>query len=498
MEPTQNVETVPAIPIPVEPTIDQPRGSTGITLRQYIILVGFGAFITTFAQQQVLGALPLKHLLRTDFHLSKQNISFFIFWATFAWNIKPIAGIFTDAFPLFNTRRRHYMIIGTGFAGLLWVVLGFCDSNYSWLLIISVLMNVSTVFASTVMGGLMVEAGQAFNSPGRIASLRQGAQSIASICGPPLGGFLAERTFGWKATTGIAGGAAISLAFITYKFLREKPIRKEDVVHDPTLKRHDYRLPIGIIFPLIIIGAGGTWLLFAGPDFRQVGISIFAVLATFLSIIGIVFMPSTNPVIIKAQGQLVEILRSRTLFMAVIMLFLVYTVPGMNTPLYVQQTEVLKISLGRVGWFGSLEGIFGVIGAAGYAFYCKKINLRNLLLGAIGLNAALTFLYLIYNAGSAPYIHSIGGFVGVLSELALMDLAVRSTPRGCEALGFALMMSVRNFGIGASDIIGSKMMEDLHVSFNQLVTINACTTFAVLLFIPFLPKLVMMRKEGER
>ena len=61
-------------------------------------------------------------------------------------------------------------------------------------------------------------------------------------------------------------------------------------------------------------------------------------------------------------------------------------------------------------------------------------------------------------------------------ELSLMDLAVRSTPKGCEALGFSLMMSIRNFGIALSDVIGSKMMDDYHYSFNSLVLINAATT----------------------
>ena len=37
-----------------------------------------------------------------------------------------------------------------------------------------------------------------------------------------------------------------------------------------------------------------------------------------------------------------------------------------------------------------------------------------------------------------------GGFGGTLPELALMDLAVRATPIGAEAMGFALLMSARN------------------------------------------------------
>ena len=49
----------------------------------------------------------------------------------------------------------------------------------------------------------------------------------------------------------------------------------------------------------------------------------------------------------------------------------------------------------------------------------------------------------------------MSGFGGIWSELALMDLAARSTPRECESLGFFLMISARNFALGGSDVIGA-------------------------------------------
>ncbi|MEP6755505.1 MAG: MFS transporter [Chthonomonadales bacterium] len=495
MEPTQKLETI-VTESPVIPAPEGPVSPTGITLKQYLILVASGAFVTTFAQQRVLGNLPTTLLLKDHLHLPKDQIAFFFFWATFAWSIKPIAGIFTDAFPIFGTRRRHYMLLGTGMAGLLWFVMMFCDNSFIALLIVSAFMNGATVFASTVMGGLMVEAGQVYNAPGRISSLRQFVQSVAGIGGPLVGGFLAGKAFGWQATTGIAGGAAISLSILTWMYLREKPIYRNGSQTEDVLDRPVYRIPIFMIIGLATVFVLATYL-FSIKEVRSVGISLYALLATFGLILGIVFAPTRNNVIIKAQWQLVSILQSRTLWMAVTMLFLVYTVPGMNTALVFQQTDVIHLSPTIIGRYTSLEGVLGVIGAGLYALFCRKLNLRILLIGGIGINAIVTLGFLLYNAGTAPFIHSASGFVTVISELALMDLAVRSTPRGCEALGFALMMSVRNFGIAVSDIIGTKMMEQFHFSFNKLVVINASTTLLVLLFVPFLPRLVMSRKEGE-
>ena len=78
-----------------------------------------------------------------------------------------------------------------------------------------------------------------------------------------------------------------------------------------------------------------------------------------------------------------------------------------------------------------------------------------------------------------------------------MDLAVRSTPPGCESLGFALMMSARNFALGGSDVTGSWLIDSRGWVFNQLVWLNAGTTALILVFIPLLPRAVMTRKDGD-
>lgn len=81
----------------------RPQPATGITLTQYAVLVAAGAFATTFAQQRVLANLPTTFLLKDHLHLNKEAVSVFFFWATIGWNLKPLAGILADAFPLFGT-----------------------------------------------------------------------------------------------------------------------------------------------------------------------------------------------------------------------------------------------------------------------------------------------------------------------------------------------------------------------------------------------------------
>src|SRR5215467_4913149 len=164
---------------------------TGLTLRQYYVMVGLGAFVTTIAQPAVIGRLPLQLLLKNELHFNAQMLAAFLVVTTFAWNVKPLAGILSDAFPLFGTRRRHYMLLGSGLAALCWFLTGVVPRTYWPLLLATFGANTFMVIASTVMGGLMVEAGQKYAISGRISAIRQALQSIVSVGNGVLGGYLA-------------------------------------------------------------------------------------------------------------------------------------------------------------------------------------------------------------------------------------------------------------------------------------------------------------------
>ncbi len=401
---------------------------TGLTLRRYYVMVGLGAFVTTIAQPGVIGRLPLQLLLKNELHLTAQMLAGFMVIATFAWNVKPLAGILSDAFPLFGTRRRHYMLFGAAMAAVCWGLMGVVPRTYWPLLLAAAGANAFMVIASTVMGGLMVEAGQKYGISGRITSIRQALQSVVSVGNGLLGGFLAAIAFGW--TAGVATGLLIVLAATTFFVLTERPVAARD-----------------------------------------------------------------RAVLRDATHELSTLFRSRTLWAAGAFLALVYISPGFTTPLLYFQTDALKFSPPYIGLMETLEGSAGLCGALVYAMLCRHLNLRQLLTAAIAANATCTLLYLTYSASTAPFVHAVVGFVVTCSELALMDLAVRATPVGCESLGFSLMMSARNFALQGSDVAGSWLLDSQGWAFHQLVWLNAGTTALVLVFIPLLPRAIMSRRD---
>jgi hypothetical protein len=84
-----------------------------------------------------------------------------------------------------------------------------------------------------------------------------------------------------------------------------------------------------------------------------------------------------------------------------------------------------------------------------------------------------------------------------IALLPLYDLAARATPRGSEALGYSVMMSVWNFTKNMSDLLGSAIYSRFGERMTELVWVNSVTTALVLIAVPFLPSVLMDRKDGD-
>ena len=125
--------------------------------------------------------------------------------------------------------------------------------------------------------------------------------------------------------------------------------------------------------------------------------------------------------------------------------------------------------------------------------------MRRLLVASVILHALGTLFYLSYQSSTtALAITALEGVTQTLAILPVYDLAVRGTPRGSEALGYSVMMSVWNLTNSLSDWVGSTLFTRYGLTFQHLVWLNAGTTALVLLAVPFLPKALLQRKDGER
>jgi Na+/melibiose symporter-like transporter len=404
-----------------------------MSLRRYSALVCWGMVVTNLGQLVSLGEKPLKFLLKDHLHLSPTAMAAWFSLALLPWSFKPIAALFVDGVPFFGSRHRNYLLVGSALAGCLWLALGIVPQTYQAMVITAFAFNIMAVITSVVVGGLLVEGGQTYGATGRLSSIRMIVANVVLLFVGPAGGFLASRWFGW--TTLIGSVLFFSMIPFTLLILRERPSAKRESGEHPLR---------GIV------------------------------------------------------QQLKVVLRCKNLWICGGLLFLVQMSPGFNTPLFYYQTNELKFSPQFIGNLMVAAGIMGLVGAMIYPFLCRRFRLRGLLFMSIVCTVLTSLCYLGYvSHGTAIVIEGLGMLGFTLAQLPLYDLAARATPKGSEALGYAMMLAFWNLSLAVSDILGSYLYDHFHLQFRNLVWLNAGTTALVLLVIPFLPSYLVDKKEGE-
>jgi MFS family permease len=406
-------------------------GGTGPRLpRAEVAVIAWGIFVAGLAWPRLLGWLPFGLMLKNELHLSPQRVA--AFWAvtTAAWYFKPLVGLVCDAYPLFGTRRRAYLILGAGAGAGLWLAFAVVPRGYLPMMAVLVALNLALVVVSTAVGGMLVEVGQRHGATGRLSSLREGLTGLMVLVAGPLGGWLAGRAFGWTAGT----GALILLSFVPLAVW-------------------------GVTERAVVRPAARVWA--------------------------------------QARGQLRVIVRSRFMWAALAIFFLVFVTPGLQTPLLYYQQDVLRFDPQLMGNLQIFGGAGVLVGAAAYGFICRWVPLRTALVAGVILNVGSTLLFLGYDSRTAAIlIHAVTGTLGTLAYVPLYDLAARATPRGSESFGYALIFGVQTVTFELSDVLGSYLYGHLHMTFKQLVWINASATAAVLLIVPLLPRALLAAREG--
>jgi MFS family permease len=157
--------------------------------------------------------------------------------------------------------------------------------------------------------------------------------------------------------------------------------------------------------------------------------------------------------------------------------------PSFGPALLYYQTDVLRFSQQFIGHLGALGSIAAVAGAFIYAPLSRKVPLKRLINLSIGIGVVGTLAYLLYrDPWSAVAIDIVFGGVGMITQLAFLDLAAKSCPRHVEATFFALLMSVFNGGTQGAQVVGGHLYDWL--GYTPLVLISSGATALAWLLVP--------------
>ncbi len=184
------------------------------------VVIGTGIFVTGLGWPGLIGRLPFGLLLKNRLHMSPEKVA--AFWAvgTTAWYFKPLFGLICDAWPLFGSRRRGYLLLGTVVAALAWLAFAALPLSYGVLMANMTALNVGLVIVSVSVGGMLVEEGQRLGATGRLSAMRTALEGVMSLVAGPLGGVLAVLAFG---VTALSGATTVALLLPVVLLLHREP-----------------------------------------------------------------------------------------------------------------------------------------------------------------------------------------------------------------------------------------------------------------------------------
>ena len=412
-------------------------------------LVMLGIFVTTFAQDKVFALYPIRHLF-SHMGYDATAIATFGRTAALAWYFKPVIGFFTDCFPLFRSRRKSYLLIGSFIGTVLWLAFALVPQNYNTYLWLMVGMNTGLVIASATSGGLLVEEGQRSGATGGLSSIRYAVMNGATLLSGPIGSYLVLRSF---HLTAYAGAGFCACLFLATLFILKEPAS-------------------------------------SGIDFAAFD---------------------------NAVKQVIAVFTSRVMWLAAIFTFLVSFAPGFQTPLYFYQTHTLGLSDQFItSHLVVIDGLGGILGSLLYGLLCRRINLRWMIVISIVTYGLSALGYLEYHTHPQIYaVEFVYNFFYSMAQVMTLDIAAQAAPFGSEAMAYGVLLSAYNFASQEADVVGSSIIDHFHyhyngalfghpvainiahVTFPQLVWVNALTTFLTLICIPLIPRFLLQRRDGR-
>ncbi|HEY2892990.1 MAG TPA: MFS transporter [Pirellulales bacterium] len=184
-------------------------------------------------------------------------------------------------------------------------------------------------------------------------------------------------------------------------------------------------------------------------------------------------------------------IRSPYLFIAGAFLFCLNFNPFSAITFYLYTTEELGLSEQFFGDLQSIDAVGALCGCLLYAWYCRRLAPRSLVLGSIALSVASTLAYwALRDATTARAVVAFSGFALATATVIQLDLAARICPPRVAGTLFAILMALGNLGTMLSRWLGGMLYEQWqeplgsYGAFNLLVGLGGLTSALCVFFVP--------------
>ncbi|HEY7648371.1 MAG TPA: hypothetical protein VID04_05140 [Methylomirabilota bacterium] len=370
------------------------------------------------------------------------------FWLGLPWSMKMVAGVASDVYPIFGSRRAAYLLLGTICTAGGYLLLATAVNTPATYLLASLLVTVGFMVQDVVADALSVEVADTDEEIGQIQTLGRMALLAGGISVGYLSGWLAG-TIGSRATFALAIGLPLLVALGLVFARRERP------------------RPTGNTGPLA--GHRAQMVLLVGLGYAAFGATLQLLAVPFAE--EIVMLVS----VVLIAGLLNRVGISWAVAAAAIVIFLFRATPSVGQGYSYWAVDRLGFD---EKFLGVLAQVSAVLSLAGLLIFRKTIVKRPVSFTLFWVVVAGTILYLP-NIGLFYGLHewlgisahtlafvdtTISAPLAQLTMVPMLVLIARSAPRGAEATTFAIMASLMNLALSASQLFTQYLNDAFHVT----------------------------------
>ena len=195
--------------------------------------------------------------------------------------------------------------------------------------------------------------------------------------------------------------------------------------------------------------------------------------------------------------DLKRIVRHWPIYPAMLIQLLWQFAPATGTVLQYHIVDHLHATDAQWGaWQGIFFGSFLPVYAL-YGWLSQKVALRPLLWIGFGMAVfQMAPLLLVHDAVGALMAAAPMGVLGSIAQAALVDLVIRSAPRGCHGTMMMLFYAFYYFSVRAGDLLGT-WIYDNHGGFIPTVVVTIIVYALILPVILLVPARLTATKDGE-
>jgi len=176
--------------------------------------------------------------------------------------------------------------------------------------------------------------------------------------------------------------------------------------------------------------------------------------------------------------DLKKIFADKRMLIVGLFIFLYKYSPSFGTPLFFIQRDTFKWGKVWIGALATISTIFGIIGSILYYKFSQRINIKKWLFYSVLLGAVTTLSYLYYTPVTAVAYDVVYSLLGMFIFIMVMDFMARNSVAGLEATSFALLCSISNLALMASNLSGAFLLPAIGLKW--LIVLSALTSFLCL------------------